>query len=88
MIAQDGNLWDVVFWCTIFIVAIVAIVFAARWFRGRFLDSASESVARDALSLQQLRDMRRDGHITEDEFQTLKSQVIAQFNPREKNESD
>lgn len=88
MIAQKSNLGDIVFWCTIFIAALVVFVVFVAWIRRFLLRDAAKSPSRDALSLQQLRELRQNGDITEDEFQVLKSQVIAQFKPTGENDSD
>ncbi|MCB9852739.1 MAG: SHOCT domain-containing protein [Phycisphaerales bacterium] len=83
-----SDVGDVVFWCAIIIVALLAMWIVGVWIRKKYLGDSGPSRPESALTLQQLRDMRRDGQITEDEFQTLKSQMIAQFKPTDLGDSD
>lgn len=86
--APKSDTGDVIFWCVIFIFALVAMLVAGIWIRRRFLADADSASTGDVLTLQQLRELRRSGQITEGEFQTLKSQIIAQFNPTSNGDSD
>ncbi|HPF41266.1 MAG TPA: SHOCT domain-containing protein [Phycisphaerae bacterium] len=86
--AQNSDVGDVIFWCVIFIVAIVVIVAVGMVLRRRLVGDTDIASADSALTLQQLRDLRNSGQISEAEFQTLKSQIIAQFKPTNSDVSD
>lgn len=83
-----SDVGDVVVWCAMFIIALIVMFIVGAWIRRKYLGDSDPTRPESALTLQQLRDMRRDGQITEDEFQTLKSQMIAQFKPNDLSDSD
>lgn len=69
-------------------VVLIVAGLGVLWLRRFFLGDSGRSSSIDVLTLDQLRELRRNEQITEDEFQALKSQIIAQFKPVGKNESD
>jgi hypothetical protein len=65
---------DAIFWSAALIGAILLMA-AVGWLLRRNI-LREDTTREEPLSLQQLRDMRAEGQITADEFETLKSEVI------------
>lgn len=80
MIANTNDIGGVFVWGGLLLAAVIALGAAVWWIRRR-LFAGDEPDSGDIWSLQHLRELRRTGQLTEDEFQKLKAQVIAQFSP-------
>lgn len=70
---------DVLLWGAILIVAIVLLGFVALHLRRRLMNEPASDAGEDHWSLQSLREMRKAGQISEEEFQTLRAGLISQF---------
>lgn len=84
MLAKSGS-WDVLFWCVV-LVAIIVVLGVGLWFLRRSIWAPPATAADDGLSLQQLRELRDQGKISEAEFQALRGAMIARF-PTSKEQS-
>ena len=82
----DFSMGRLFVWCgVLLLVIVVAGLVVARyrkWMRG-----GSETGLAQPWSLQELRDLRRDGRISEREFETLKAAIIAEYRSN-KNQAD
>lgn len=69
---------DVLFWGFVLIVGI-AFLGGAVWLVRRWAFSAPEAGEYKGWSLQHLRDMKASGQLSDQEFETLKAQVIREY---------
>ncbi len=66
-----------VMWMGVLVVLVVAMWFAWRTLRRRFLDDDGDDRAAAPWTLQQLRDLKARGEINTTEFEALRAQIIA-----------
>lgn len=80
MPATPSNGGDIILWCLALMGAIAllgGLVWLVRWWTlGKDTPRASEP-----WTLQELREMRAAGQVTEEEFQVLKRQILRAANP-------
>lgn len=73
--AQTG---DVIFWCLV-LIAGISILGIGVWILRRWAFSGQAGTATEDWSLQHLRELRKRGELTEEEFERLRRNMIAQF---------
>lgn len=69
---------DILFWGSVLIGGIALLGFVV-WLIRRWAFSATDSGDHKGWSLQHLRDMKVSGKLSEDEFETLKAQLIREY---------
>lgn len=69
---------DIIFWGFVLIGGIV-LLGGVVWLVRRWALSAPESGDHKAWSLQHLRDMKASGQLSHEEFETLKAQLIREY---------
>ena len=75
MLAAASTSGDVIRWCLVLIGAI-CVLGAAIWLVRRWTLRSPPTAKPEAWSLQDLRDLRAGGQITEDEFQVLRRALL------------
>ncbi|MBX3395840.1 MAG: SHOCT domain-containing protein [Phycisphaerae bacterium] len=75
--AKTGS-GDVLFWCVV-LVALIVVLGVGLWFLRRSIWGTTSSAVEDGLTLQQLRELRDAGEISEAEFQALRRAMIDRF---------
>jgi hypothetical protein len=78
VIASHSATTDVLFWGFVLIGGI-ALLGGMVWLVRRWAFSAPESGDRQGWSLQHLRDMKADGQLSDEEFETLKARLIREY---------
>jgi len=76
--AQSTDIGGIILWAGLLLAAVILLI-VVLWYVRRWFFAPPEESTGDIWSLQHLRELRRSGQISEDEYQRLKSQVIAQF---------
>ncbi len=66
---------DIWIW-TLALLGAVSVFGAVVWIVRRKMFAIGDASGGEAWTLQQLRDLRADGQITEEEFQTLRSEMV------------
>jgi len=74
---------DILFWGLVLIGGI-AVMGCMAWLIKRWALSASQPGAAEPWSLQQLRDMKARGQLTDDEFGFLKKRLIDEYKKQSK----
>ncbi len=77
MIAASSNTADLFIWGGVLIVLLVALWLACIWLRRWYFGTSEDGFPSGLWTLADLRRMREQGEITEDEYETLHGQVIA-----------
>lgn len=85
LLARSTDIGPIFFWGGLLLAAVIVLAVVVWWIRRWTLTDAAEPEG-DIWSLQHLRELRRDGQISDSEFERLKSQVIAQFRPTDDND--
>ncbi|MFH1419399.1 MAG: SHOCT domain-containing protein [Planctomycetota bacterium] len=75
ILAAQSDVVDVIVWGLVLIAAICVFALLAWWARRRFVASDTQPNGGE-WTLQHLREMRKDGQITEAEFESLKAKAI------------
>ncbi len=78
VLAATHGTGDVLFWCLV-LMGFVAVMGVGAWLIRRRLFSTPATSSGDDWSLQQLREMKAGGQISEAEFERLRSMIIAQY---------
>lgn len=73
--ASPASATDALMWCGVLLGAVVTLGIVV-WLVRRWARTAKPETTEDIWSLQQLRQMRTEGQITEHEFQSLKAQMV------------
>ncbi len=76
-LAASGNTADLFLWGGVLLVLLVGLWLVCIWLRRWYLGTSEEGIASDLWTLEDLRRMREQGEITEDEYETLYGQAIA-----------
>lgn len=76
--ASHSPTTDILFWGFVLIGGI-ALLGGAVWLVRRWAFSAPESGEHTVWSLQHLRDMKASGQLSDQEFETLKAQIIREY---------
>lgn len=74
----DFSMGRLFVWCGVLLLVVVVAGFVVARYR-KWMKSGSETGLAQPWSLQELRDLRRDGRISEQEFETLKAAIIAEY---------
>lgn len=78
MIAAHSAPKDILFWGCVLIGGI-ALLGGVVWLVRRWAFSVPESGDHQGWSLQHLRDMKASGQLSDQEFETLKAQIIREY---------
>ncbi len=71
-----GSTANILIWVGVLMGAIVVGGVVALWLRRRYHDSGGLEGSLETLSLQQLRELRASGGISEEEFEALKAVAV------------
>ena len=77
MLATSSNTADLFIWGGVLIVLLVALWFVLIWLRKWYFGTSEDKLSSELWTLADLRRMRAQGEITEDEYETLHGQAIA-----------
>ncbi len=77
MLATSSNTADLFIWGGVLIVLLVALWLACIWLRKWYFGTSKDEFSSGLWTLADLRRMREQGEITEDEYETLHGQAIA-----------
>ena len=77
MLAPSNNTADLFIWGGVLIVLLVALWLACIWLRRWYFGTSEDEFSSGLWTLADLRRMREQGEITEDEYETLREQAIA-----------
>ncbi len=77
MLAPSSNPADLFVWGGVLIVLLVALWLVCIWLRKWYFGTSEGGFPSGLWTLADLRHMREQGEITEDEYETLHGQVIA-----------
>jgi len=76
---MGGQAWEVTHRAGLTVLALVACLFAAAWaivwIRSRYRDNEDVAEAEHQM-LMQIRDLRREGDLSEEEFRSIKGRLI------------
>jgi hypothetical protein len=75
VLAAGSTSGDVLWWCLI-LMGGICVLGAAVWLVRRWSLGTPASQAREPWSLQDLRDLKADGRISDEEFQILRERLI------------
>lgn len=78
MLAAKQPTGEIVVWCLI-LMGLVGLLGVGIWMIRRRLFTTPASTAGDEWSLQQLRELKSRGEISDGEFERLRSNIIAQY---------
>ncbi|MEX0742708.1 MAG: hypothetical protein WD079_07900 [Phycisphaeraceae bacterium] len=76
LLAISSNVWDVVTWTVVFLVLLVVGFVAVAAVRKHFREDDAPSVGGMGFTLNQLRQMRRDGEINDEQYEKLRQHII------------
>ncbi len=79
MLAPSSNTADLFVWGGVLIVLLVALWLVCIWLRRWYLGTSEDGFASGLWTLADLRRMREQGEITEDEYETLHGQAITSY---------
>ncbi len=77
MLATSSNTADLFIWGGVLIVLLVALWLVCIWLRKWYFGTSEDGFPSGLWTLADLRRMREQGEITEDEYETLHGQAIA-----------
>ncbi|MCH8054335.1 MAG: SHOCT domain-containing protein [Planctomycetes bacterium] len=77
MLATSSSTADLFIWGGVLIVLLVALWFVLIWLRKWYFGTSEDEFSSELWTLADLRRMREQGEITEDEYETLRGQVFA-----------
>jgi len=77
MLAPSSNMADLFVWGGVLIVLLVVLWFVCLWLRKWYLGTSEDGFSSGLWSLVDLRRMREQGEITEDEYETLHGKALA-----------
>ena len=77
MLATSSNTADLFIWGGVLIVLLVALWFVLIWLRKWYFGTSEDEFSSELWTLADLRRLREQGEITEDEYETLRGQVFA-----------
>jgi len=75
MVAR-ADLSTIYIWCSVLIAAVLVGLAAVYWVRKRLMDEPDQS-ASVGLTLNDLRQLRSDGKITEEEYERARARIAA-----------
>ncbi len=77
MLAPSSNTVDLFIWGAVLIVLLVALWLVLIWLRKWYFGTSEDGFSSGLWSLVDLRRMREQGEITEDEYETLHGKALA-----------
>ncbi len=77
MLAPSSNTADLFIWGGVLIVLFVALWLACIWLRKWYFGTSEDGFPLGLWTLADLRRMREQGEITEDEYETLHGKALA-----------
>jgi len=77
--APSGSTADLFLWGGVLIVLLVALWLVSIWLRRWYFGTTEDEFSSGLWTLADLRRMREQGEITEDEYETLHGQAIASY---------
>ncbi len=83
MLAPSSNTADLFIWGGVLIGLLVALWLACIWLRKWYFGTSEDGFSFGLWTLADLRRMREQGEITEDEYETLHGQAIAGYQDKD-----
>ncbi len=83
MLAPSSNTADLFVWGGVLIVLLVALWLVCIWLRRWYFGTSEDGFPSGLWTLADLRRMREQGEITEDEYETLHGQAVAGYQDKD-----
>lgn len=78
MLLAKADSGVVIFWCLV-LIGVIGVLGAGVWYLRRRIFSTPETNMGDEWSLQHLRELRKRGEISEEEFGRLRAKMIGKY---------
>ncbi len=83
MLAPSSSTADLFVWGGVLIVLLVALWLVCIWLRRWYFGTSQDESSSGLWTLADLRRMREQGEITEDEYETLHGQAVAGYQDKD-----
>ncbi len=82
-LARSDGTADLFLWGGVLIVLLVALWLVCMWLRRWYLGTSEDASSSGLWTLADLRRMKAQGEITEDEYETLRGQAIGSYQDKD-----
>ena len=79
---SSDDVTQIILWCTVLILAIVVLFLGVWYYRRRWIETSAGSSDQTPWTLDDLRNMKEAGQLSEEEYQALRASMIAAFRPK------